>query len=93
MPFLDDGAVFVDFILLLAFGGQVLRVDAFHADEDLSATGFGGQRDEVFRLARQIDLHHEGDVESLIAQLDDFFKGLAPEFFTGEVVVGEKIKR
>ena len=50
VPFFDDAAIFFDFILLLAFGREVLRIDAFHADENLSAAGSGRQRDEVFRL-------------------------------------------
>ncbi len=77
----------------LSSAARFLRVDALHADEDLGAAGFGRQGDKVLGLARQVNLHHERDLQAFFAQLDDFLEGLAPELFAGEIIVSEKIKR
>src|SRR5262249_21741249 len=92
VPLLDDALILLDFVLRLALGLQVVRVDALHPDEDLRAAGLGGERDEVLRLLRQIDLHHERDFDAFLAQLDNLEEGLAPELFSREIVVGEKVK-
>ena len=93
VPLLDNLAILVNIVLLFAFGLQVFRVDTFHSDEDLSTAGFGRQLNEVLRLAGQIDLHHERDVEAFLPKFDDRFERLAPEFFPGKIIVGEEIER
>src|SRR5688500_14950217 len=50
MPFFDDAAILFNFILLLAFGLEVLRIDAFHADKNLRAAGARRQWHEVLWL-------------------------------------------
>ncbi len=92
MPFFDNAAIFLDLVLLLSFGLKVLRIDAFHANENLRATGARRQRHEVLWLLGQIHLHHERYVETLFAQLDNFLEGFAPKLFTGKVIVREKIE-
>ncbi|MNC89154.1 hypothetical protein D3C83_50550 [compost metagenome] len=92
MPFFDDAAIFLHLVLFLSFGLKVLRIDAFHADENLRATGARRQRHEVLWLSGKIHLHHERDIEALFAQLDNLLEGFAPKLLTGKVIVREKIE-
>src|ERR1044071_9119985 len=66
VPFVDDLPVLFDTILAFPFGLEVLRVDAFHPDKNLSAAGLPSKPTEIFRLAREVYLDHKRDFDSLI---------------------------
>src|SRR4029077_12089093 len=93
VPLLYNLAIIIDVILAFSFGLQILRVNAFHSNEDLSAPSFARQADEIFWLAGQIHLHHERDLDAFLAKFYDRFERLTPEFFPGKIVVGEKVER
>ena len=93
VPFFDDISILLDVVLLLTFGLQVLRVNAFHADEDLSTPRLSRQADKILWLAGQIHLHHKRDLNAFLPEFDDGFESLAPEFLPGKIVIGEEIKR
>src|SRR4029077_20873802 len=92
VPFLDDVSVLFDVILSFAFGLEVLGIDALHADKNLGAAGLGRKPHEILRFTGEIYLHHEVDLDAFLPELDDLLKGLAPELFTGKVIVGKEVE-
>src|SRR6516225_5645273 len=91
---LDELAIFLDLILFFAGGGEVARVDTFHADENGHAAGLTRLGDKVLDLpGKHIDLHHELDGYLFFhAQTDEVIEDGFPVLVAGEIVVGEKVE-
>src|SRR5262245_47680884 len=92
VPLFDNLTILLDVVLFFSFGLQVFRVYAFHSNENLSTARFGCQLNEVLRLARKVDLHHERDFDTFLSKFDDGFEGLAPKLLPGKIVIGEEVK-
>src|SRR5262245_53828328 len=92
VPLFDNRTIFLDVVLFFPFGLQVFRVYTFHSNENLSTARFGRQLNEALRLASQVDLHHERDLDAFLSKFDDGFEGLAPKFLPGKIVIGEEVK-
>ena len=57
--------VLFDLILPFAFGLEVLGIDALHPDKNLGAARFGRKPHEILRLAGEVYLHHERDLDAV----------------------------
>src|SRR5262245_45703255 len=93
VPLFDNFTIFLDVVLFFPFGLQVFRVYTFHSNENLSTARFGRQLNEAFRLASQVDLHHERDLDAFLSKFDDGFEGFAPKLLPGKIVIGKEVKR
>jgi hypothetical protein len=90
-PVLEHLTVLGNAVLLLLGGGQVVRVDAFQADEGVGAAGPLGLLDELGDLvAQRVHLDQESQVQTLFAQFDQAVEDRLPVPVAGEVVVGDE---
>src|SRR6516225_3842236 len=91
---LDEVAILLDLILLLASGRKVARVDAFHADKNGHAAGLARLGDKILNLpGKHINLHHELDgYFFFLAKADEVVEDSFPVFVASEIIVGEKVE-
>ena len=90
----DELRILGDFVLRFSGRGEIARVHAFHADENVGAAGGARFSHEVFDLpGEHVDLHHElqGNV-LFVLQVRQRVEDGFPIFVAREIVVGEEIK-